>query len=553
MPRNDSARKSDNSFILQGSILAIASIISRIIGLVYRIPLTNIIGKTGNDYYGTAFEIYNIILIISSYSLPLAVSKIVAARIAKGELKNVMRVFRGALVFAVTTGTIAMLVVWFFADFFTGTLLKTPYSVLALKVLAPVLLIVAVAGVFRGFFQGLNTMTPTAISQIAEQITNAIVSVVAAYSLFSYGKKAGKILNDDHLASAYGAAGGTLGTGCGALVALIFMIVVFSIFYSRFKDRVERDHYKNYESYFEITKILFFTIVPVLLSTTIYNISSIIDQTIFKNIVTVQGYKANTISEWWGVYTGQFKVLINVPISIASAMASSAVPSLTAAFHAGDMKKVRRQINSATRFIMLIAFPCTVGLIVLGGPIMMMLFSDADPVSAQMMKVGGISVLFFSLSTLSNGLLQGIDKLRIPVKNAAIALVAQAFFLVFLLYAFKLNIYAVIVANAFYALLMCILNGIAIHKYSGVHENIMRIYIIPGISSVFMGVFVYLIYFVFHAVTKSNLISTIIAILLGMVFYFFVLVFLKGISARDIERIPGGHGIVLRLKKIGIL
>lgn len=553
MRNTDSARKSDNSFILQGSILAVASIISRVIGLIYRIPLTHIIGKTGNDYYGTAFEIYNIILIISSYSLPLAVSKVVAARIAKGEMKNVMRVFKGALLFAALTGSIAMMVVFLFADFFTGTLLKTPYSVLALRVLAPVLLIVAIAGVFRGFFQGLNNMTPTAVSQIAEQITNAIVSIVAAYALFDYGKRAGAVLNDSHLSAAYGAAGGTLGTGLGAFVALIFLIFVFIIFYSRFKRRIEKDHYRNYESYGEIMRILFFTIVPVLLSTTIYNVSSIIDQTIFKNIVTAQGYSAKTISEWWGVYTGQFKVLINVPISIASAMASSAVPALTTAFHEGRMKSVKRQINTATRFIMLIAFPCTVGLIVLGGPIMMMLFSDPDPVSENMMKVGAISVLFFSLSTLSNGLLQGIDRLRIPVRNAAISLVAQAFFLVFLLYAFKLNIYAVIVANAFYALLMCILNSIAIHKCSHVHENIMRIYIVPGISSVIMGVFVYLIYFVFHAFTKSNLFSTLIAILAGMVFYFFIMVFLHGITEKDILKIPGGRRIVDRLKQMHIL
>lgn len=553
MQKTNAAKKSDTSFIVQGSILAVASIISRIIGLVYRIPLTHIIGKTGNDYYGTAFEIYNIILIISSYSLPLAVSKIVAARMAQGETKNVMRVLKGALMFAGITGSLAMCIVWFFADFFTGTLLKTPYSVLALKVLAPVLLIVAIAGVFRGFFQGLNTMTPTAISQVAEQITNAIVSIVAAYSLFDYGRRAGKILNDEHLAPAYGAAGGTLGTGCGAFVAMVFMIVVFVIFYRKFKSQVESDHYRNYESYGKIMKILFFTIVPVLLSTTIYNISSIVDQTIFKNIVTAQGYKAKTISEWWGVYTGQFKVLINVPISIASAMASSVVPTLTTSFKNGNIKKVRRQINQATRFIMLVAFPCTVGLIVLAKPIMMMLFSDPDSVSEKMMQVGGISVLFFSLSTLSNGLLQGIDKLRIPVKNAAISLVAQALFLVVLLFGFKLNIYAVIIANAFYALLMCILNGIAIHKYSGVHENIMRIYILPGGCSVLMGVFVYLIYFIFHAATKSNLIATIIAILAGMIFYFFIMIFCHGISEKDIEKLPKGHKIVLWLKSIHVL
>ena len=209
---NKNIRKSDTGFLLQGTILAAASIISRIIGLVYRVPLTAIIGKTGNDFYGTAYEIYNIILLISSYSLPLAVSKLVAARMAKGQAKDAYRVLKGSLLFAGVSGTAAMAIVYFGADFFTGTLLKTPLSSIALKVLAPTLLIVAIVGVFRGFFQGLNTMMPSAISQIAEQIMNAVVSVVAAWLLFSYGAKVGAVLGDeDAYAAAYGAAGGTAG------------------------------------------------------------------------------------------------------------------------------------------------------------------------------------------------------------------------------------------------------------------------------------------------------------------------------------------------------
>lgn len=166
-------KKSSTSFLVQGSILAIASIVSRIIGLIYRIPLTNIIGDTGNDYYGTAFQIYNILLIISSYSLPLAVSKLVSANYSQGRRHNVYRILKCALIFGVCTGTVAALILLFGAEFITGTLMKTPMSVFAVRVLIPVLLIVAVLGVMRGFFQGLGTMMPSATSQILEQIANA--------------------------------------------------------------------------------------------------------------------------------------------------------------------------------------------------------------------------------------------------------------------------------------------------------------------------------------------------------------------------------------------
>lgn len=257
-------KKSSTSFLVQGSILAIASIVSRIIGLIYRIPLTNIIGDTGNDYYGTAFQIYNILLIISSYSLPLAVSKLVSANYSQGRRHNVYRILKCALIFGVCTGTVAALILLFGAEFITGTLMKTPMSVFAVRVLIPVLLIVAVLGVMRGFFQGLGTMMPSATSQILEQIANAIVSVWAAYVLADYGAKAGALLGDaDNYSAAYGAAGGTLGTAIGALVALLFCTFVLIVYLRAFKRSLHRERKRNVDSYGSIFHLLIITIIPV--------------------------------------------------------------------------------------------------------------------------------------------------------------------------------------------------------------------------------------------------------------------------------------------------
>ena len=544
---------SDSQLIVQGSILAGASIISRIIGLVYRIPLTAIIGKTGNDYYGTAYEIYNILLIISSYSIPLAVSKLVAARAAKSEPKNVMRVLKGSLLFASITGSAAMLIILFFNEELCG-FLKTPFAAPALTVLGPVILIVAILGVFRGFFQGLSTMVPTAISQIIEQITNAVISIVCAYALFSYGQKAGKILvNAENTAASYGAAGGTMGTAAGAMAALLFIFFLFLGFYAKFKKKVKKSTIEKQESYASLIKILVLTIVPVLLSTTIYNISSIVDQTLFKNIAVTQGYDAKQISEWWGVYAGQFRVLINVPISIASAMASSAVVSLTKAFMLGKRASVKRQITSATRFTMLIAFPCTAGLMALSGPLMMLLFSDTDQSSSMMMLTGAISVVFFSLSTLSNGLLQGVDRLRIPVINAAISLGLQALLLILLMRVFNLNIYAVIIANAFYALLMCVLNNIALTRHANVRLNFVTTFVQPAAASAAMGVLTFLFYRAMHYITHSNTFSTIISIIFGVIVYALILLLTRTISREEVERFPKGRKIAMLLTKMRLL
>ncbi len=548
--------KKDSNFLVQGSILAAASIISRIIGLLYRLPMTEIIGDTGNNYYSCAYEVYNIMLIISSYSLPLAVSKLVSARVAKGQRRQAYQVFKGALLFAIITGLAVCFIVYFGAEFFAN-MLQTPLSVFALRILAPVLVVVAILGVLRGFFQGLGNMMPSAISQIIEQIVNAIISIWAAYVLFQYGTKIGNVLgNPEKYAAAYGAAGGTLGTNIGSVAALIFMVLVFYAYMRVFKKKMRRERNVEVDSFGYTMKILLITIIPVLFSTTIYNISGIIDQGLFKNIATLQGYTSDQIDVWWGVFAGKYKVLINVPISIASAMAASSVPSLSASFAEGDKKAVNRQINAAIRFITVIATPCCVGLAVLAKPIYTLLFPGTTAsldVATTMMWVGAIAVVFYSLSTLTNGLLQGIDQMKIPVKNAAISLVAHLVLLVVLMLFFRLNIYAVVIANAFFAFLVCVLNSRALSKHVGYKQEFTKTFVVPAISSGVMGVIAYAGYSMFHMITKSNLISIILAIFFAVISYAVVLLLLKGLTEEELRKFPKGHLLVQVAKKLRLL
>ena len=549
-----SKKRSSTGFLVQGSILAMASIVSRIIGLLYRIPLIGIIGDVGMDYYATAFEIYNNLLIISSYSLPLAVSKLVAADMSRGRKKNAFRVFRGALAFATLTGGIAALILFFGAEAFTVAM-KTPFSIFAVRVLIPTLVIVAVLGVLRGFFQGLGSMMPTAISQVLEQIANAIVSIWAAYVLYQYGTKVGAILgNQENYAAAYGAAGGTLGTGVGALTALLFSCFVLFAYMYAYKRQTKREGLSKVDSYRHIFHTLIITIIPVLLSTTIYNCNTLVDMAIFKNIANAQGYSALEISTWNGVYTGRYKTLINVPISIASALAASSVPALTAAYTKKNMDEVRSQINSAIRFIMLISIPCAVGMGVLAEPILKLVhLSDESGMAAVMLMYGAVSIVFFSLSTLSNGLLQGIDRMKEPVKNAAIALVLHVIVLVVLMYAFKLNIYAVIFANAAFGLIMSLLNALSIRKYVGYKQEIVKTFLIPGLSAGIMGVVVWAVYKGLLYLLRINAIATILSILIGAVVYFALMLLLKGMGEAELRRLPKGHLLVKLAKKAHLL
>lgn len=548
--------KKDSNFLVQGSILAAASIISRIIGLVYRLPMTNIIGDTGNNYYSCAFEIYNIMLIISSYSLPLAVSKLVSARMAKKRRRQAYQVLKGSLLFAILAGTAVALIVYFGAEFFTSAL-QTPLSVYALKILAPVLVVVAVLGVLRGFFQGLGTMMPSAVSQVIEQIINAIVSVWAAFVLFQYGSKIGEVLGDpEKYGAAYGAAGGTLGTNLGAVSALLFMLFVFFVYMRVFKKKMKRERNVKVDSFAYTMKILVITIIPVLLSTTIYNISGIIDQGLFKNIAVLQGATTEQIDVWWGVFSGKYKVLINVPISIASAMAASSVPALSASYAEGDNDGVCNQINVAMRFIMVIALPCAVGLAVLARPIFMLLFPgtiETLDMATSMMVLGSVAVVFYSMSTLSNGLLQGVDRLKIPVKNAAIALVAHIVVLIALMLFFRMNIYAVVIANAFFAFLVCILNSMDIARHTGYRQEIKKTFIIPTICSGIMGVITYFVYNGLYTLSENNIISLVVAFVIAVLVYAVTLLLFKGLSESEIRKFPKGHLLVKAAQKMHLL
>lgn len=550
-------KNKSTNFLIQGSILAFASIVSRIIGLIYRIPLTNKIGDIGNSYYSSAFEVYSIMLLISSYSLPIAVSKLVSAQVSKGKKRMAYQIFKCALGFAIVSGLLFALLVFFGAEFFSDVYLKTPNCIFALRVLAPAILIVAVLGVIRGFFQGLGTMLPSAISQIIEQIINAIVSVWAAYVLFDYGIKIGNVLGDpEHYSAAYGAAGGTLGTSMGAVAALLFMVFVFAVYIRVFRRQMKREGKRALEPVKKTLRVLLLTIIPVLLSTTIYNISGFIDNGVYKHLAYAKGYDPDEIDIWWGIYTGKYKLMINVPISIASALAASSVPALTASFSRQDMKDVKTKLNSAMRFVMIIAFPCTVGLAVLAKPIFTVLFPSTIntlDIASQMMYIGAAAVIFYSMSTLSNGLLQGINRLKVPVINAVITLIAHVILLVVLMLLFDLNIYAVVIANMFFAIMMCFLNNLALARYSGYRQEWIRTFVIPGICSAIMGIATFLIYKGMFVLCSNNVIAMCIAMLAAVFVYGILMLILGGLREEEILRFPKGKVLVQIFKKLRLL
>ncbi len=540
------------NFLVQGSILAAAGIIVRLIGMVYRIPLAKKIGDNGNGYYNAAYSIYSILLIMSSYSLPTAVSKMVSAKLAQREYRNSVRIFKAAMFYATAAGMAGFCALWFGADYFANTVIKMPFSSYALKALAPTIWIMAYLGVLRGYFQGHSTMIPTAVSQIFEQVINAVVSILAASLLFDMGVKSNLVYGSTEYSYAFGAAGGAIGTGAGALTAFLLFVMLAFAYRPVMKRQARKDQGGNTESYGSISRALCFTIVPIIVSSAIYNVSNVVDNSLFGHVMEALGESAMTASHW-GVYMGRYHLLFNIPVAIANSLSSSLIPSLSRAVAERNRRQVQARIASAIRFSMIIAIPSAVGLTVLAEPISNLLFSGMDnTMLIRMMYLGSSAVVFFSLSTVTNAVLQGINRMRVPIINSAVSLAIHVGALYIMLAVFHLGIYSVVYANILFAALVCLFNAVSIARAMRYRQEILKTFLIPLLASAAMGGAAWGIYDLCAKVIGSS-ISTAAAILAAAAVYFVLLILLRGVDEKELKSMPGGTRLFRVARKLRLL
>ena len=532
--------------VLQAGILAMAGIIVRIIGILYRSPLTGIIGDEGNGYYSTAYNVYTIVLLISSYSIPSAISKVIAQRLAVKEYRNAHKIFHCAFLYVIVVGGIASLFTYFGAG-----LLVEDNSVLVLKVFAPTIFLSGLLGVLRGYFQAHRTMLQTSVSQIIEQILNAVVSLLAAYLLMQ------TVAGESHTTQAiFGAVGSALGTGSGVLIALVFMYFVYRLNRDLIMKRVARDRRHEELSYGQIFRIIFSMVTPFILSTFIYNFSTTLNQTIYTKIMKYHMHMSEPeIAVNYGIFAGKAVVISNIPIALASAMSSAMIPSISASYAQGDLKKTRNQIRTAIQTTMLISIPCAFGMFALAEPVTRLLFPQKDSLmlASALLRAVSVSIVFYALSTLTNAVLQGIGKVNIPVINAAVALVLQTAVLVPLLFFTRLSLYALAVAMIVYSFLMCLFNNLAVRKALGYKQEILKTFVLPALSSAVMGVFAYYIYKGIYAVSHSNIVALVPAVVFGAVLYFVLVIRSGSVTKEELLHLPKGMLLVRLSQKLHLL
>lgn len=540
-----SKKNSSTNFLVQGSILAAASLIVRIIGLIYRIPMNNILGESGMGLYGLAFEIYNLGLILSSYSLPLAVSKMVSAKIAVKQYKNVKRIMICSLSFAVVSGTLMTCILFFGSDIIAKYLFAAPAMAYPLRTLAPTILVFSIMGVLRGLFQGNGTMIPTSISQIIEQIINAIISVaLPAFIVYKFAS--------DPNVSAYAAAGGTTGTFMGALASLIFLLFVYIMYRPLFQKKIRKDKSTAVDSYRDIFKLMILTIIPVILSQTVYQISGTVDSAQFSHIIGAKGVLPSKVEALLGIYTGYYRLLTNVPVAIASALGTSAIPTIVASRVIHDEAAVQKEIRSTIKFNMLIAIPSAIGMSVLAEPILAILFPSAGKLAVKCLTIGSIAIVFFSLSTVSSAILQGIDLMKLSVINSAISLGIHVVLVYIMLQFLNMGLIGLVIGNVTFALVVCILNWRSIGKALGYKQEVKTTFLLPGLSAIIMGIGCKFLYVGMKYVTNSTLFSFLFAFLMALFIYAVMLLLFQVITEDELLEMPLGRSMHKLLAKMHI-
>ena len=495
----------------------IAAMISKVIGLLYKSPLSNIIGSLGMGYTSLAQNAYMILLMIASFSIPQAVSKLISERIALKDYRNAHKFFKGAMIYAMVIGG----VVGLFCLFGAGLIIPQNQkdAIPALQILAPTIFLSGILGVFRGYFQAYRNMMPTSISQIIEQVFNAAVSLLAAWGFinaFSDGT--------ENSIAKWGAAGSTVGTGAGVVTALAFMLLVYGVNRRKILHRVERDHRHQEESYKEIFRVIILVVSPIILSAFVYNVNAYINGYLFSDILGRRGGDAAQIGILYAEYATYFMTIINIPLTLSSTAPTSMIPEVSA--------------------------PCAMGLAVLAQPIVFLLYGNSTGLAANLLILGSFSILLNGMSNISNGVLQAIGQQRIPVITAAIALVVDIVVVVVLLFTTNLGVYALLIAMVIYSVVVCVLNDRAMKKYLQYKNPWKEGYLYPVLASVPMGIVAGCICYGLNIFIKSNFICLIVSIPVAAVVYLFAYLIISKPSESQLRRIPGGSYLIRIAEKL---
>lgn len=527
---------SSKNLIRQGSFLILSSVLVRIINLVYRIPITNLWGDEGLGTYGDAYQVYSFFLVLSFVGVPSVISKLVGERLALDRHKDAKLVLTCGLKLMGAIGSVSMLIMVFGGNLIARGLYNNPDAALPLRFLGITVLVVSLVSVLRGYFQGMNNMRPTAISEIIEGLLHAAFAVILAMALFSKGMAW----------SVSGAIFGTLIGGIGALLFLAFCYILYSGYYTASS---RKRQVSSPESSAQIYRAMLQLMIPIMLSSTIFSLKSLIDASMFSKLMELKGYTPELSRIMRGMYTGKFVLLINLPISLGDSLGAAAVPNVSASFAKGRFDELQEELSGTVRAVLLIVVPCSVGLAVLGKPILGLLFSHA-PDGGELFYVGSFAATFYCLAYVATGVLNGLGKPRYAMYNALIGVAVTLLLNVVTILLLDLKVYALPLNSLVFSFLYMLLNMHQATRLCKVKLDLWRLFAGPLLCSLAMGLIALGVYHGLFALIHSGKVACLAALVVAVVSYFLIAVNSGVLSEEMMNLIPGGRYLrYLQLRK----
>lgn len=541
--------RTQKSLIKGAAILAGMGFISKIIGAVYTIATTSIVGTHGMSYYTTAFPVYTFLLAISSAGLPVAISKMVAERTALGDYKAAHGVFTKAAKAMFVIGLITTILMAGLSRPI-ATILGRPDASLAITAIAPSLFFVAIISAYRGYFQGVQQMLPTAVSQIIEQVVKAIAGLLLASLWIGKGE-------------IYGAAGAVLGITISELFALAYLIIRYQMQRADFKMQVTSDRYAELTK--NIGRKLIYLAMPIIVGACAMPIVQLADTAIITN--TLNSMKnillfgqevildSKIVDSLFSLLTAYVNPIINMPAVFSLALAVSFVPSISASKARDDLMGIARKSGIGLKLSLLIGLPCAAGLYLMSTPIIHLLFfklhGDNLLIAGNLLAIMAIAVLFLTILQTMTGILQGLGKTYLPVINLFIGIGVKILISIFLIRIPQINIQGAAYGTVACYAIAALLDVACVIKYAKARPKIVQDILKPILATACMGLVVYLIMPQVASGEYSRFV-TIGVILIAIVAYAFFTFLLGVIHKEEMEYLPGGKRITAALVRLKI-
>lgn len=534
-----SNKQSKSSFLGGAAILAAAVFIVKLIGAVYKIPLGNILGSEGNTYFTVAYNIYNVLLTISTAGLPLAISKLTSQAHAMGKENEKRKLFSTAiwLFFALgLTGTLLM----FFGNEQLAAFMNESHAAYAIRALAPAVFCVCLLACMRGYTQGQGDMKPTAFSQILEATCKLCIGLSLAWYLLNLG---------------YGldmaAAAAIFGVTVGTILSMCYLI----FYLMRHRNPVYSVDVPPSRK--ALMQSILLIGVPITLSNSAMSIITLIDTKIVLGQLATIPELADQASTLYGQYTFGM-ALINLPPSFVYPVTMSLIPFAAAAMARDDRRGANRIISSAFRLIALLALPAGVGLSVLAGPILLMLYPaqvEDAVAAAPHLQVLGIACIFICIMTLTNAILQSYGKERIPIYTMIIGGIVKISMNYVLVGNPEINIHGAPISTLCCYVTIAGLNLFFVWKYSPEKPNYFQLFAKPLVASALMGGAAWAGYgLVEKALTGAmstysvNALAAMVGVGCGVIVYAALVILLRILQAEDVRALPKGEKLVQLLK-----